>query len=231
MDKRPATAVLRFAANDENVYGTVTQMTARDIQIRMHAMPMSNEHCAAGTEASLVVLAQNKIFTASTEVVSSNSADVTLRFTSARSMLRQRRQTRMAIDLDISYRHIQDNGCYGSWRSGVTRDVSANGMCLLIEAGFEIPRKVELLINLPGQTADSHPSSAHSEILSMAAPARPAAARAPGSERPVKAIARVAGHRLIESGQIALGLAYNTVSLSDEARLTRFLEAPWHPIA
>ena len=231
MDKRPATAVLRFAANDENVYGTVTQMSAQDIDIRMHTMPMSNEHCAAGTDASLVVLAQNKIFTASTQVVAYNSADVKLRFTSARATLRQRRQTRVAVELDISYRHIQDNGCYGSWRSGVTKDISTNGMCLIIEAGFEIARKIELLINLPGQAAESQPGSAHCDILNMVAPAQQATARAPGNERPVKAIARVASHRLIESGRIALGIAYNTVSLSDEARLTRFLAAPWHPIA
>ena len=231
MDNRPATAVLRFAANDENLYGTVTHMTAQDIQIRMHTMPMSSDHYATGTDASLVVLAQNKIFTASTEVVSSKSADVRLRFTSARTTLQQRRQSRVAVELDISYRHIQENGCYGSWRSGVTRDVSANGMCLVIEPGFEIPRKIELLIGLPGQKADSQLGSDHSEGLSLVAPARQATERSPSNERPIKAIARVTSQRPIETGHLALGLAYNTVSLGDEARLIRFLEAPWHPIA
>lgn len=235
MDNQPATAALRFADQLESLYGTVTHMSQQDINIRLHAPPSPSILFATGTGAGLIVLARDMMYTTATEVVAAKHGDVRLQFTSGITATQRRRHIRVAYELGVSYRLIQDNGCYGSWRNGFSRDISSGGMCLVIETGFEVPRHIEMLFMLPDQSSDSliegvASGPGNGDILKLVAPNRPSAVRTPNKERPVKALARVSNHRMLADGRLALGLAFSTVSPADELRLTRFLNAPWHTI-
>ncbi len=235
MDNQPATAALQFPEQDSRLYGTVTRMSAQDISVRLDVAPHSYERFAAGTGAGLIVLARDMMYSTATEVVEATGGDVRLLFTSVVTATQRRRHLRVAFELGVSFRLVQDDGCFGSWRSGVSKDISAGGMGLIVAAGFEAPRYVEVLFMLPDPNFEPLPAGAmgmntHVEMLQLVPTDRSTTQRTPNKERPIKASARVCNHRPLPNGQIALGIAFTAVSPNDQVRLTRFLNAPWHTI-
>ena len=234
MEKQPATAALRFVAQDESLYGTVTSMSAKDINVRLHSPPVSNELFATGTGAGLIVLARDTMFSTATEVAAEHDGVVRLLFTAGVRTVQRRRHSRVAIELGVSFRLVQEDGCFSSWRSGFGTDISSGGICLVIATGFETPRNIEMLFMLPDLSPESQIGGAvgaHAdiELLRLVAANRPATLRTPNKERPLKTNARVCNHRILPDGQSALGLAFTTLSPGDQIRLARFLNAPWHP--
>ena len=236
MEQQSAMAVLRFPAQDASLHGTVTSMSTQDINVRLNSSPLPDNLFAKGTCADLVVLARDLMYTAATEVMAEKHGIVRLQFTTGVHTVPRRRHARVAVALEVNFRIVQDTGCFGSWRRGVTKDISFGGMCLVIETGFEAPRNIEVIFALPNYSIESQLEAApggeeHSEILKLVALNRSAAQRAPNNkEKPIRTSARVCKHFLLPEGRTALGLAFTAVNPADQVRLERFLNAPWHPI-
>ena len=179
-----------------------------------------------------MVRARDTMFNTDTEVIGENNGVLRLKFMGGVRTVQRRRHPRIAIELCVSFRIMQEIGCFSSWRNGVSRDLSAGGMGLVLEKGMAIPRSVELLFSLPDQATDSSTvgTDEHVEILKLVAASRPSTQRASNKERPIKALARVCGHSSLPEGRTLLRLAFTGVSPVDRARLREFLNAPWHTI-
>ncbi len=189
-----------------------------------------------GAAADLVVLARDLMYTAATKVAGEKHGVVRLLFTAGVQSVPRRRHARVAIALDVNYRLVQDTGCFGSWRCGISTDVSFGGMGLIIESGYEAPRNIEVIFTLPDHSPESQLGAAQggedqSEILKLMAPNRSATQRGQTKEKPIRASARVCTQHPLPDGRTALGLSFTSVPPADQVRLERFLNAPWHSIA
>ncbi|HLJ55633.1 MAG TPA: PilZ domain-containing protein [Chthonomonadaceae bacterium] len=218
----------------DDFYGSVTSVRGPDVFLALHESPARMTVLKRGSRADLTVIARDLMYTTCTEIVTTVGSDLQLRMLEPVRAVQRRRHTRILISLAVNFRHMQASGCYGSWRSGVTMDVSAGGMCLVVEAGFETPRSVELLFNLPDPTMESTPGvpvdPSDAEILRLMAVSRGSAQRGQNKERSIRALARVSRYTRIPEHRATMGLAFLTVSPTDQARLERFLNAPWHKI-
>ena len=231
MEKQPTVAELRFTEQGVNLYGTVMEMSVEDITVRLHSGPAPRGLFAVDNAVDLVVVAKNTMFMATTQILRLDNGLLQLGFSSPVRTIQRRKEQRVAIELDISFRPIQDRGCYGLWKHGLSRDISGAGMCLLIAPGLDVPSKIEVLFMLPEMATDAPMSKVLCgddgiEMLKMIAEDRLQMLHTASRDRPVKATAQVRNRRMQSDGALVLGLTFTLLSPADQIRLARFLTAP-----
>jgi len=225
LEKQPALAELRFVARGINLYGTVVRMSAQDIAVRLKSLPVSNEMFAKNTDVELVVLARETMYTAPTQVVASGEGMLHLAFAAPVCATQRRKEQRVDVDLEVTFRSVQRTGCYGPWKAGSCKDISFGGMRLYTAPSLDVPHKVEVLIMMPDQASGTL-GTGPGDDSALIGENRPGAVRAPAAGRPLKATARVCNNARRPDGCLALGLAFTSVSTEDQIRLARFLNAP-----
>jgi hypothetical protein len=230
LEKQPAVAELRFTAQGVSLYGTVMEMSAEDIAVRLHAGPASRDLFLKDNVVEMIVVARNTMFMASTRVLGVKNGLLQLGFLAPVRTVQRRNALRVPIELDVSFRPIQDHGCFGLWKHGVSTDISSGGMCLLIPPGIEVPRKTETLFMLPNSEGEYELASVRCaddgiEMLKTFEEIRLEPLRIPTKDSPLKATARVSNRIPRAEGYIALGLTFTLLSPADQIRLARFLSA------
>jgi c-di-GMP-binding flagellar brake protein YcgR len=224
LEKQPVLAELRFVARGINLYGTVVRMSAQDIAVRLKSLPVSTEMFAKNTDVELVVLARETMYTAPTQVVASGEGVLRLAFSAPVTAIQRRKEQRVALEQEVTFRSVQGPGCYGPWKTGNCKDISSGGMRLVIAPTLDVPQKLEVLILLSDQSAGSAGSIPGDEA--GGGDNRAGALRVPAAGRPIKATARVCNNVRRPDGCLALGLAFTLLSTADQIQLARFLNAP-----
>lgn len=225
MEKQPAVAELRFVATGINLYGSVVRMSAQDVAVRLKSLPVSTKLFAMKTDVDLVVLAKETMYTAATQIIGSEDGLLRLAFSAPICAVQRRKEQRVALDQDVTFRSVQGSACYGPWKTGSCTDISSGGMRLITAPSLDIPQKLEVLIMLP-ELAVGPMAPDPNDDVALIGDHRAGTLRAPAG-RPMKAIARVCNSARQPNGSMSLGLAFTLLSTADQIRLARFLNAPF----
>ncbi len=230
MDKQPAIAELRFADQGLSLYGTVMRMSAQDITVRLFTVPVSRDIFTPDNRVELVVVARDNMFSAATQIAGIEKDNLRLLFAAPVRSVQQRKEQRIPMELGVSFRPIQDDGCFGSWKSGGTKDISSGGMGLVVGPGIAVPGKLEILFILPTHNVDMAQEAETSgddptNPYKMQGENRVPSLDPPTRIRPIKATARVSNRRTGPHGHSILGLTFITLSPPDRIRMAKFLNA------
>lgn len=240
MEKQTVMAALRLDGQGVSIYGTVMNMSAKDITVRLNPGPVEADLFAVGAGVDLLVVARDRTYSAGTHILETSHGNLRLAFSAAVRVVQRRGTQRVPVDLDVSFRLIQDDGCYGSWKHGSSINISTGGMALLVETAIDSPHKMEVLFTLPEPPVEPVPGTTDENSLAtllgldenMDAPITASTGRGVGPRtcakvRPLKATARVTHRRRQADQSVVFGLAFRAISPGDRIRLTRFLNSPW----
>jgi c-di-GMP-binding flagellar brake protein YcgR len=235
VDTEPTIAELRFPQGI-NLYGTVMQMNAKEISIHLHSVPGMPGLFKKDSGVELAVVARSTMFLAQTQILSESAGRLTLGFSAPVRMIQRRKEKRVPCKMDVNFRPIQENGCVGIWKPGVSSDLSSEGMCLIIEPGLNVPPKMEVMFMLPDPISlPQMPTAAGSDegiqTQTTGAEQRLNLRRMSTRDRSIRATARVTNQRLRSDKHISLGLFFTTLSPADQIHLVRFLHTPLLPSA
>lgn len=216
-------AEIKLFAHNVTLYGTVTEMTDQNIQLRLLTLPAMGSMLDPGTEASVLCVSGQAIVSVVASVTDCHDQELMLVPRPTSESERRREGLRIPCDLPAQFRAIRSDSSFGDWMDGQIVDLGKGGLGMVMAAGTDVPSRIEIMFHLPSLTGAGGGTDA-----------APAGDGAPGmlgnlaNGTAIRIAARTEYVRFKEDGQARVGLAYTMVGPADRARLACFLECASH---
>jgi len=189
--------------------------------VRLQTLPVDRSLLREATPVELTMLAKNGVYCAPARVLSEQEGKLTLAFLAPPRQRERRHEKRTAYTAPVLFRTIHARGCYGAWQSGTSADLSRSGMRLLMDAGIDAAKHVELLLTL--QEANQGQDCAEASDESLAEAEHMADLLLRSQEQPIKIEATLTYQLRHPDGRSAVGLTFTRINPSDQFRIVRFL--------
>jgi hypothetical protein len=125
-----------------------------------------------------------------------------------------RKSPRITISLVAPWRVYHSTSLYSAWLEGLTEDISATGMRLIVPTPTEVPRQIEAMVNI-------HLDAKVLENRTFDEVYRKKSIRTEG--QPIKIRGTVKHAKQLPNGLTAFGVLFSKVADVDRMRLLRFL--------
>lgn len=121
---------------------------------------------------------------------------------------------RIDMAFRVSWRALRENSSHGSWRSGLTQDVSMTGAKIIIPPVIDIPNEMEALIYIDEEVKES---------VNYTLDRLNYVGGRVSSEPPVRARGKARHAAQLPDGRVALGVQFTRLTDVDKVRLQNCL--------
>lgn len=216
MHKKPGIAEIKLDAQGISLYGHVSRMSREEIAIRLLTLPSRHIPLPAGLKTEMTIVAGETYHKVNARVAVLQGDTLTLTMGQEVLAVQRRRAKRYPCEISVAFRTIHAESCLGAWCHASAVDMSEAGLALLIERGWDIPGRMELLFRLsndpPGVRTLRSYSDNGLEIVGNAE-----------SDQPFKVKAQTRQVRPHAGSKCRIGVSFLHVSPMDQIRLSRFV--------